>query len=84
MTRFNFPKGKFPASKPPVADHVEVFYIGPAVGWALAEFDAKGHQISDAVFAFHRKRLVDRAAREIGLPIRVYNKDGLTFREVLP
>lgn len=68
----------------PAPDHIEVFYVDRANGWATAEFDAVGNQIGEAVYSY-RKSLAVREARAMAgsiYPIRVFGRDGNPQRTI--
>jgi len=62
-------------------DHMQVFYIDRATGWAAAMFDADEFQIGEAAFHY-RKADAIRDAKAHGLPVRVFNAYGEQTREI--
>ena len=59
------------------SDHVEVFYVDRNTGWGAALYNIKGHQISNAIFAYHKSQVMKWAAKEWpGETIKEYTKDG--------
>lgn len=64
--------------------HNEIFYIDPAVGWALASFDAEGNQLGEAEYSFHRASLVNFAHGNLDHPTEVYTSTGRLHRVLNP
>lgn len=44
-------------------NHIEVFFISPKDGWAVAEFDVEGNQVGDATFIYGKKSAVNYAIK---------------------
>jgi hypothetical protein len=65
--------------------YVEVFYLDPANGWALAQFDAGGNQIGEAEYAYHRATVIRMAETFYpNLPLSIYRKDGSLWKKQEP
>lgn len=62
-------------------DHMQVFHIDRATGWAAAMFDADGFQIGEAAFHYHKADAI-RDAKTYGLPVRVFNAYGEEQRTI--
>ena len=64
-------------------DRIDIFYIDSVNGWCALKLDANGDQLEDGMYYYHKRQAIS-AAKEYGVPVYVFRKDGDLQRVIRP